>query len=132
MAVAVGLIPALASWALLLIETTLRVTGSSLLAAAPQFKGDLYIHGVIALSQGFMLSSMVLAALLVQVIDRRFVQAAVWAGIAALLSLTGLIHAYDLTATGVQEQVRPRRRPGFRRDLCPRRLLPPRPALPHA
>ncbi|MCL4179137.1 MAG: NCS2 family permease [Verrucomicrobia bacterium] len=104
LAVGLGLIPALASWALVLIETTLRVTGSSLLAAAPQFKGDLYIHGVIALSQGFMLSSMVLAALLVQVIDRRFIQAALWAGIAALLSLTGLIHAYDLTATGVQNK----------------------------
>jgi len=50
LAVGLGLVPALAAWALVLIETTLRVTGSSLLAAAPQFKGELYLHGVIALS----------------------------------------------------------------------------------
>jgi adenine/guanine/hypoxanthine permease len=104
LAVGLGLIPALASWALVLIETTLRVTGSSLWTAAPQFKGDLYIHGVIALSQGFMLSSMILAALLVQVIERRFRSAALWAAIAALLSFTGLIHAYELTPAGVQSK----------------------------
>ncbi len=104
LAVGLGLVPALAAWALVLIETTLRVTGSSLLAAAPQFKGELYLHGMIALSQGFMLSSMVLAALLVQVIERRFLQAALWAALAALLSFTGLIHAYELTAVGVQNR----------------------------
>jgi AGZA family xanthine/uracil permease-like MFS transporter len=104
LAVGLGLVPALAAWALVLIETTLRVAGSSLMAAAPEFKSDLYIHGIIALSQGFMLSSMVLAALLVQVIERRFVQAAIWSGIAALLSFTGLIHAYELTSVGVQNK----------------------------
>ncbi len=104
LAVGLGLVPALAAWALVLIETTLRVADSSLVAAAAQFKGDLYIHGVIALSQGFMLSSMVLAALLVQVIERRFLQAAAWAGVAALFSLTGLIHAYELNALGVQNK----------------------------
>ena len=104
LAVGLGLVPALAAWALVLIETTLRVAGSSLMAAAPEFKSDLYIHGIIALSQGFMLSSMVLAALLVQVIERRFVQAAIWSSIAALLSFTGLIHAYELTSVGVQNK----------------------------
>lgn len=104
LAVGLGIVPALASWALVLVETSLRVAGSSLFAAAPSFKGDLYIHGVIALSQGFMLSSMVLAALLVQVIERQFLSAAVWAGIAALLSLSGLMHAYELTSLGVQNK----------------------------
>jgi AGZA family xanthine/uracil permease-like MFS transporter len=104
LAVGLGLVPALASWALLLIEATLRASGSTLLAAAPKFGNDLYLHGVIALSQGFMLSSMVLSALLVHVIDRRFDRAALWAGIAAVFSLTGLIHAYDLTGTGVQNK----------------------------
>jgi AGZA family xanthine/uracil permease-like MFS transporter len=59
---------------------------------------------VIALSQGFMLSAMMLSALLVHVIDRAFAKAALWSGIAALLSLTGLIHAYDLTTAGVQNK----------------------------
>jgi AGZA family xanthine/uracil permease-like MFS transporter len=102
LAVGLGLIPALASWALVLIETTLRVAGSTLLAAAPLFRGDLYIHGVIALSQGFMLSSMILSALLVQVTERQFLTAAIWSAIAAILSCFGLIHAYELTATGVR------------------------------
>jgi AGZA family xanthine/uracil permease-like MFS transporter len=47
---------------------------------------------------------MVLAALLVHVIDRRFLAGAVWAGIAAVFSLSGLIHAYELTATGVHNK----------------------------
>jgi AGZA family xanthine/uracil permease-like MFS transporter len=101
LAVGLGLIPALASWALVLIETTLRAAGSSLHAAAPQFGANLYIHGLIALSQGFMLSSMILSALLAHVIDRQFSRAAVWSLIAAALSLLGLIHAYELTPAGV-------------------------------
>jgi AGZA family xanthine/uracil permease-like MFS transporter len=104
LAVGLGLVPSLASWALTLIETTLRTANSSLSAAAPNFGSNLYIHGVIALSQGFMLSSMVLAALLVHVIDRQFLKAALWSAVAALLSLTGLIHAYELTAIGVQNK----------------------------
>jgi AGZA family xanthine/uracil permease-like MFS transporter len=73
-----------------------------LFEVAPTFGADLYIHGVIALSQGFLLSSMVLAAILVFVIEREFLRAAGWAAEAAVLSLTGLIHAYELTPTGVQ------------------------------
>jgi adenine/guanine/hypoxanthine permease len=104
LAVGMGLVPALAAWALVLIETALRVGGTHLLAAAPRFGGDLYIHGVIALSQGFMLSSMVLAAVLVEVIERQFLKAMLWMGAAALLSWIGLIHAYDLTELGVQNR----------------------------
>lgn len=102
LAVAFGLIPALAAWALQLIETSIRKAGSSLFDVAPTFGADLYIHGVIALSQGFLLSSMVLAAILVFVIERQFLRAAGWTAAAAILSLTGLIHAYDLTPAGVQ------------------------------
>jgi len=106
-AVALGLIPPLAAWALLLIETALRKAGSSLYAAAPQFGSDLYIYGVIALSQGFMLSCMVLAALMVFVIERRFLTAAIWSAVAAALAYFGLIHAYDLTPAGVQNRFGP-------------------------
>ena len=102
LAVAFGLIPSLAAWALLLIETALRAAGSSLYEAAPKFGGDLYIRGVIALNQGFLLSSMVLAAVLVYVIERRFLKAAAWTAVAAVLSFIGLIHGYRLTEKGVQ------------------------------
>jgi len=102
LAVAFGLIPSLAAWALLLIDTTARKAGKTLFEIAPAFGTDLYIHGVIALNQGFLLSSMILAAILVFVIEREFLRAAGWTAVAAVLSAIGLIHAYDLTPLGVQ------------------------------
>jgi adenine/guanine/hypoxanthine permease len=104
LAVAFGLLPALASWALMLIETTLRIAGSSLSAALPRFGNDIYIAGVISLSQGFLISSMVLAAMLVHVIERQFLKASLWMLAAAALSMIGVMHAYDLTATGVRNK----------------------------
>jgi AGZA family xanthine/uracil permease-like MFS transporter len=101
-AVALGLMPALAAWALLLIETALRKVGVSLFEAAPKFGGDLFIYGVIALSQGFILSCMLLSAMMVFVVERQFLKAAVWTAVAALLSFFGVIHAYQLTPAGVQ------------------------------
>lgn len=101
-AVALGLIPALAAWGLLLVETALRKAGSNLFDAAPKFGGDLYIYGMISLSQGFMLSCMVLSAMMVFVVEREFMKAAVWTGVASLLSFFGIIHAYLLTPAGVQ------------------------------
>jgi AGZA family xanthine/uracil permease-like MFS transporter len=104
LAVAFGLIPALAAWALLLIETTARKAGKTLYEIVPTFGNDLYIHGIIALNQGFLLSAMVLAAVLVFVIEREFLRAAGWTAVAAVLSATGLIHAYELTPLGVQNK----------------------------
>lgn len=104
LAVAFGLIPSLAAWALLLVETSVRAAGKSLFEVAPAFGNDLYIHGMIALNQGFLLSAMVLAAILVFVIEREFLKAAGWTATAAVLSLLGLIHAYELTPSGVQNQ----------------------------
>jgi adenine/guanine/hypoxanthine permease len=101
LAVGLGLMPALAAWALVLIETTLRAGGHTLYEVAPKFGGNLYIHGVIALSQGFMLTSMVLSALLAHVIDSQFLKASLWCAAAALLSMAGVIHAYELTTAGV-------------------------------
>jgi len=101
-AVALGLMPALAAWALLLIETTLHKAGATLYAVAGKFGGDLYIDGVIALSQGFMLSCMILSAMMVFVIEREFLKAALWTATAALFSYVGVIHAYVLTPTGVR------------------------------
>ncbi len=103
-AVALGLMPALASWALLLIETTLRKAGSSLYDVAPKFGGDLYIFGIISLSQGFMLTCMILSAMMVFVVEGEFVKAALWTATAAVLSFFGVIHAYVLTPAGVQNR----------------------------
>lgn len=104
LAVAFGLIPSLAAWALLLVETSLRKAGKTLFEIAPTFGSDLYIHGVIALNQGFLLSAMVLAAMLVFVLEKDFLKAAGWMMAAAVLSALGVIHAYELTPTGVQNK----------------------------
>lgn len=101
LAVGVGLIPALASWAVFLVETSLRVAGTNLLEAVPKFGSQLYVEGMLALSQGFLLSSMIYAAAMVWVIERRFATAAWWLLAAGGLSAVGLLHAYELTPGGV-------------------------------
>lgn len=57
---------------------------------------------MIALSQGFLLSAMILAAILVFIIEHQFLRAAAWLLVAAALSFVGVIHAYELTPMGVQ------------------------------
>jgi len=103
-AVALGLMPALAAWALLLIETNLRKAGTSLYEVAPKFGGDLYVYGIISLSQGFMITCMLLSAIMVFVVEREFLKAAIWTAAAAALSFVGVIHAYVLTPAGVQNR----------------------------
>lgn len=102
LAVSMGLIPCFAAWALYLIETSLRVAGSSLFEAAPKFGNNLFIYGVIALNQGFIITAMIFAAIVVYLIDRDFLKAALWSFAAAGLSFFGFIHAYQLDAVGLQ------------------------------
>ena len=95
----------LASWGLQLVDLALRKGGSSLFAAAPKFGEELAIYGMIALSQGALLVSMVWAAALAYMIDRRFLFAAGWMLAGSVLSFFGVIHAYSLNATGVVNKV---------------------------
>lgn len=101
LAVAFGLIPALAAWALLLIETTLRVAGTTLEEALPKFGNDLFIRGVISLNQGFLITSMAFAAIVAFAIDRRFASASIVSFVCSALSAIGLIHAWHLGPSGV-------------------------------
>jgi AGZA family xanthine/uracil permease-like MFS transporter len=104
-AVAFGLIPMLAGWALELVDVSLRTAGSSLLQCAPLFGNELSIYGLIALSQGALLTSMLWAAAITYMLDRRFLPAAIWMAAGAGLSCFGLIHAYRLTPQGVENQL---------------------------
>ena len=104
LAVALGFIPSFASWLLLQVETTLRVSGTSIFTLWDKFGGDLFIKGVVALSQGFILTSMILSAATVFMIDRNFLKAAYWMFAGAVLSATGLIHAFTLTESGIQNK----------------------------
>ena len=117
-AVAFGLVPALAAWSYHLIRTTQSVAYFS--AGGPKgqvasrlafpslvepLAGELiYLHGICALNQGYLFTCMIFAATLVYVIDRRFLAAAGWMAAAAVLSCIGLIHAYELTPLGVQNK----------------------------
>src|SRR5258707_3582822 len=81
-AVAFGFIPTLAAWALIEIETTLRVAGTDLYSTVSKFGDQLFIQGVLALNQGFIISSMVFAAILVFVSELKFKTAALWCAVA--------------------------------------------------
>src|SRR4029078_8285038 len=58
---------------------------------------DAWIHGAFALEQGFIFSSMILAAATVAVIERRFTKAALLCSAAAAFSIVGLLHSYGFT-----------------------------------
>ena len=104
-AVAVGMMPALVAWTSLVAKTTLRSVGygsveglalSSTLVDAAR-ANNLFLDGGFALEQGFIYSAMILAAMTVYVIERKFAKAAVWSLSAALLSFLGLMHSWQFT-----------------------------------
>jgi AGZA family xanthine/uracil permease-like MFS transporter len=102
-AVALGLVPALAGWGLMMVETGLRAGGSSLYQVGlGKFSHEsVAIRGMISLERGFIFTSMILAAVGVALIERKFARAGSWSMAAALLSACGIIHAYELTPAGL-------------------------------
>jgi len=86
-----------------MVESGLRAAGKSLFdVGLSKFNQEsLAIHGMIALERGFIFTSMILAAIGVALIERKFFRAATWSVAAALLSAFGIIHAYDLSAGGI-------------------------------
>ena len=106
-ALAVGLIPALGAWATVLIDVTLMKAGKRLIDVADQcgsHRADVFVHGAVSLNQGFIVSSLVLAATMVHLIDRQFHKAAIWMAAAAVISGVGQVHAYELTGDGIQNR----------------------------
>jgi AGZA family xanthine/uracil permease-like MFS transporter len=101
-AVALGLVPMLAQWVTQIVDLTVRKSGTDWVTVAPRFGGELAIYGMIALGQGSLLVSMIWAAALVWIVERNFLRAAAWMLVAAALSSFGLIHAYRLSAQGIE------------------------------
>jgi AGZA family xanthine/uracil permease-like MFS transporter len=106
-AVVMGLLPGVGAWGALMAKNGLRAAGMGK-ADGPAFSPDLitafrgsdtWIHGAFALEQGFILTSMILAAATVALIERRYRQAAFWCGLAAVGSALGFMHSYRWTAT---------------------------------
>jgi AGZA family xanthine/uracil permease-like MFS transporter len=99
-AVVIGMLPGIAAWGTLMAKQALQVAGSSGGPAltqdlVPLFQGrDNWIDGAFAISEGFIFTSMILAAATVAVIERRFRVASLWCFSAAVLSALGLMHSY--------------------------------------
>jgi adenine/guanine/hypoxanthine permease len=104
-AVALGLVPMLAEWVTQIVDLTVRKAGSSLVTIAPRFGGELAVYGMIALGQGALLVSMIWAAALVWIIERRFLQASAWMLVAAVFSCFGVIHAFVLSSQGIENRL---------------------------
>jgi AGZA family xanthine/uracil permease-like MFS transporter len=66
-----------------------------------RFGDDFAVRGLIALSQGSLVSSMLLTAILVHIIERKFDRAALWALLASVFSAIGLIHAFRVAPEGI-------------------------------
>lgn len=108
-AVALGMVPAFASWAFQLVQnaisTTYTVTIASM-TAQPALELSRVLEtlrqtgvnptGMIALSQGYLLSSIFLASTMVSIIEREFLAASVWMAVAAFLSSIGAVHAFEV------------------------------------
>ena len=109
-AVALGLFPAIAAWGTLVLTQTLSAAGMSLgnpSLASEVLKDSgafiasgLHLDGMTALSQGFMLTSLLWSGACACLIDRQFARGAVFLMIAAVLSFFGFIHAGSLTPAG--------------------------------
>jgi AGZA family xanthine/uracil permease-like MFS transporter len=101
-----GLVPMLAQWATSIADTVARKAGSSLAEVLPRMGTELALGGMLALGQGGLLTSMLWAAALALVIERRFAAAAGWLATAAVLAAFGVIHAYTLTPAGIEGELR--------------------------
>ncbi len=104
-AVVVGLLPGVGAWGAVMAKNGLRAAGVGTPGGPPFGEGliakfaasDTWIHGAFALEQGFIFTSMILAAATVAVIERKWVTAAAWCGAASVLSAAGLMHGYMFT-----------------------------------
>ncbi len=110
-AVALGLFPAIAAWGALIVTLTLAAanftTGDMSLAQdVLQNPGafamaGLDLSGLTAISAGFMITCLVWSTIGTHLIDRKFRQAAIWAGVGSISSFFGFSHSGTLTPAGV-------------------------------
>jgi len=114
-AVAFGLFPAIGAWGVLILGQTLGAAGmatgnmglgAEVLAHPEAFAmAGLHLDGLVALSQGFMLTCMVWAAASAELIDQRFGRAAYWVLAGAGFSFFGFIHAGHLGPGGGEFEI---------------------------
>ncbi|TQE83680.1 NCS2 family permease [Leptospira noguchii] len=124
-AVVIGILPALAGWGMLLIQSTFNYADRSIVGilenAGVKETSHLWMSdvplslpflpypmgGLLSLSQGFLISSMIWASIAVFVIDRDFKKALITCWIAAVLAGTGFIHGFSLRGNDILNQFKP-------------------------
>jgi len=109
-AVALGLFPAIAGWGVMILGQTLGAAGQvvgdlgfadRVLQSPEAFaRAGMHLDGLVALSQGFMLTCVVWSGAAAHLIDRRLAQAAAFMWVGALFAFFGFIHAGELTGAG--------------------------------
>jgi len=103
-AVVVGLMPAIAAYVALVSKHAFWGAGygladqpftEELITNMTVFRG-FFAEGVFALEQGYVFTCLIFAATTVAIIERQFRRAAIWLGVAAALTATGLMHSYRI------------------------------------
>uniref|UniRef100_A0A7S2RKT9 RCC1-like domain-containing protein n=1 Tax=Mucochytrium quahogii TaxID=96639 RepID=A0A7S2RKT9_9STRA len=113
-AVALGLLPALAAWCLQYLQATIPACSAviSNSTVSPHHipfdqvmkrleANGIFVFGLISLSRGYLLSSIFLSSMLVEIVDRQFKNAAMWMLLAASLSFVGAVHSFELDGQGI-------------------------------
>ena len=93
-AIILALTPHLAAWGKLLIDNSLGAAGTNAATVGLDKLGQVGVlyHGLEVMGGGSILSGVILAAIAVFIIDRKFVKAASFAGAGAVLTFFGLMH----------------------------------------
>ncbi len=109
-AVALGLVPSLAAWGTVVVSQTVGAVGMAISDGSVAHRAfedlnvfvssGLQLPGLVALSQGFMLSSVVWTATAVCLVERRLTQAAAWMGAGAVMAFFGFIHVGKISVEG--------------------------------
>ena len=109
-AVALGLVPSLAAWGTVVVSQTVGAVGMAISDGSVAHRAfenldvfvssGLQLPGLVALSQGFMLSSVVWTATAVCLVERRLAQAAAWMGAGAVMAFFGFIHVGEISVEG--------------------------------
>lgn len=117
-AVALGLFPAIAAWGAVILWSSFDVSRGITLEAflrngdatstfidpnvqIKQEVGGFLAHGLIVLERGYIFTCMFLAAMGANLIDRKYLSAAFWAGVASLMTYLGLMHSYQVNDNNV-------------------------------
>ncbi len=98
-AIVLALVPNVAAWASGLIDNSLAAAGTSAAKVGPEALGNAGVvyEGLLKLGQGAVLAGLILGAIAVFMIDRRFVWAAGFSFLAGALCLVGLIHGAEVS-----------------------------------